>query len=627
MNKIVKLDKHLMNMIAAGEVVERPAGIVKELVENAIDANATIIEVNFKAGGTEYISVLDNGDGMSREDALLAFERHATSKIKEEVDLWSIHTLGFRGEAIPSIASVAKVTLRTNNNIESHQVVVKFGDVLVNEPYALNKGTEVIVENLFHNTPARLKSFNSINYERAIIISTLEKFAFAYPKISFILNDDEREILHTSGNDNLIEIMYHVYGKEVARNSFSFSETSSDFDISGVLVRPDETRANRNHIQIFINDRMIRSYKIANDVINGYKHLMFNDRFPIAIIKLSMDHQLVDVNVHPSKWEVRIQKERVLSDFIINSIKSALSENMQVKSVKKVSVEEVKYDQITLDVPSSTIASSPINPIQPKSSPTVNEDKSDYIKQVVDELVSLDERVSVSKQAVSVSNDEVIEVVETKEVEVEEAKNVEVNVENIVTGNSEFLELRPIGQLHGKYILAESPEALYIIDQHAAEERVNFEKIRSQIVNNVIESSPLLIPVMIEVKSSELHSVDKLISSMESIGLIIEEFSSTSIVVREVPLWLLNGNIEEFVLNVLGYINEHKDVSLETLRYDVIATKACKASIKFNHTLSEIEIKQVIINLSKCDHPYHCPHGRPTLIKMTDKQLIKEFMR
>lgn len=620
MNKIIKLDKHLMNMIAAGEVVERPAGIVKELVENAIDANATIIEVTFKSGGIDYISVKDNGDSMSKDDALLAFERHATSKIKEEKDLWSIDTLGFRGEAIPSIASVSKVTLITNNLVDSNKIVTKFGDIIENEAYACNKGTEIIVESLFHNTPARLKSFNSVNYERAIIISTMEKFAFSYPNISFILNDDKKEIFHTSGNDDLIEIMYHVYGKEVARNSFIFEDESSDFKIEGILVRPDETRANRNHIQLFINDRMVRSYKIVNDVINGYRHMMFNDRYPIAVIKLYMDHQLVDVNVHPSKWEVRIAKEKVLSEFISSSVNNALKVNMEVKEVKTVKSkqEEVSYDQLTFPEEKTLVFDSKVETYPQKNNVIEN----DYIKQVVNELVSSDKEDSIKMTEVSIENEEVSEVVN------EVTEVIEYIIEDDQSDKyNEFEHLRPIGQLHGKYILAESSDALFIIDQHAAEERFNFERIRNQIKNNIIESSPLLIPTMINLKSSELHNADKLIESMQAIGLIIEEFSDSSLVVREVPLYLLNADVEEFVLNVLDYINNHKNISIEELRYDVIATKACKASIKFNHTLSDVEIAQVIINLSKCEHPYHCPHGRPTLIKLTESKLIKEFMR
>ena len=599
MSKIIKLDKHLMNMIAAGEVVERPAGIVKELVENAIDANATVIEVEVKSGGIDYISVSDNGDGMSKEDALLAFERHATSKIKEESDLWSISTLGFRGEAIPSIASVAKVELTTNNKVDSNKIVVHYGDLVSSDVVAFNTGTKITVEGLFHKTPARLKSFNSPAYERAIISSTIEKFAFSYPNISFILIADDKEIFHTSGNNDLIELMFHVYGKDLAKNSILFENENSDFKVSGILALPSETRANRNHIQIFINDRMIRSYKISNDVVNAYRHLMFNDRFPIAVIKIYMDYQLVDVNVHPSKWEVRIAKDKLLSEFLTSTIKDTLNANMEVKEVKNIKVEREVYDQITLDTSVSEIV--------------------DSDNKIIDEVVSKVEKTL---------RDEVIEkpIYKVYE-EVKKLDNIvsEEKVEKVL--HPEFLNLRIIGQLHGKYILAESEDALYIIDQHAAEERSNFEKIRKQIMEDNIMTSELLIPVIINLKASQSHLKDRLIEVLNSVSIKSEEFSNNSIVVREVPLWLMSFNQEEFIMNIVEYIEDNKNVSLEELRYDFIASKACKASIKFNHVLSNYEISQLLDNLSKCESPHHCPHGRPTLIKLSDDQLIKEFMR
>lgn len=617
MNKIQKLDKHLMNMIAAGEVVERPAGIVKELVENAIDANADTIEVKFINGGIDLISVMDNGEGMSREDALLAFERHATSKIREESDLWSIDTLGFRGEAIPSIASVSKVEMITSNSDEGNRIVVAYGDTTVNEAFAFNQGTKITIEGLFHKTPARLKSFKSVNYERAIIISTLEKFAFSYPEISFILMDDEKEVLHTSGNNDLIEIMYHVYGKEVARNSFLFESEESDFKISGILVQPSETRANRNHIQIFINDRMVRSYKLSNDVIAGYKNLMFNDRFPIAIIKLEMDHQLVDVNVHPSKWEVRIAKERLLSEFITNTIKRELQTHMEIKEVRSFKKEKESYEQIQLETNERHNVSEPIV----RKAPVYKDVEKEYIRPV-----SIVKKASTIKEESVI--DDVVSAVEKSLKPVKETYHEDFvyKVEEPVVEN-EFTRLRVIGQHHGKYILAESEDALYIIDQHAAEERTNFEKIRNQIKNNIIESTRLLIPVIIQIKASEAHLIPLLIESLNSVGFDVEAFSETSVALREVPLWNLNQNHEQLVLDVLEHLSSNKDVNIETLRYDVIATKACKASIKFNHSLSLSEIQQLVINLGKCENPHHCPHGRPTLIKMTEKQLIKEFMR
>lgn len=606
MQTIVKLDKHLMNMIAAGEVVERPAGIVKELVENALDAKADVIEVVFKNGGIDYLSVSDNGFGMSRIDARLAFERHATSKLKQESDLWAIGTMGFRGEALPSIASVAKVELITNNKQESSSIKIHYGELMSDQSVASNVGTKVIVEGLFHKTPARLKAFKSVNYERAIIVSTMEKFALAYPNISFIVKDDDKIILHTSGQDDLKEIMYHLYGRNVAAKTILFEEQNSDFKISGALVLPDETRANRSHIQVFVNQRMIRSSKLSNDVIEAYRHLMFKERYPIVVLKIELDTQLVDVNVHPSKWEVRIAKEKNLSELIQAGLRNVLMKHLEAKNIQKTSSVEavplqhkmdfysrnepieqvIETEHRTADIHQSVFTPTSVLPVQP----LISDDKDDDAAFVSDTYQS---RVQD------------VDPVQTRELD----------------------QLQVIGQLHGKYILAETPDALYVIDQHAAEERTNFEKIRKQLDENIVESTPLLMPVMVDFKVGDQHVVDTLISVLEPMGFSIELFSEQSLVVREIPLWMINDDLEAFMIDVIELLKSDKQVNLQTLRYDVIANKACKASIKFNQKLSLDVMQQVVTNLSKTKEPYHCPHGRPTLIKLSEAQLIKEFMR
>lgn len=606
MQTIVKLDKHLMNMIAAGEVVERPAGIVKELVENALDAKADVIEVVFKNGGIDYLSVSDNGFGMSRIDARLAFEHHATSKLKQESDLWAIGTMGFRGEALPSIASVAKVELITNNKQESSSIKIHYGELMSDQSVASNVGTKVIVEGLFHKTPARLKAFKSVNYERAIIVSTMEKFALAYPNISFIVKDDDKIILHTSGQDDLKEIMYHLYGRNVATKTILFEEQNSDFKISGALVLPDETRANRSHIQVFVNQRMIRSSKLSNDVIEAYRHLMFKERYPIVVLKIELDTQLVDVNVHPSKWEVRIAKEKNLSELIQAGLRNVLMKHLEAKNIQKTSSVEavplqhkmdfysrsepieqvIETEHRTADIHQSVFTPTSVLPVQP----LISDDKDDDAAFVSDTYQS---RVQD------------VDPVQTRELD----------------------QLQVIGQLHGKYILAETPDALYVIDQHAAEERTNFEKIRKQLDENIVESTPLLMPVMVDFKVGDQHVIDRLISVLEPMGFSIELFSEQSLVVREIPLWMINDDLEAFMIDVIELLKSDKQVNLQSLRYDVIANKACKASIKFNQKLSLDVMQQVVTNLSKTKEPYHCPHGRPTLIKLSEAQLIKEFMR
>lgn len=584
MAKIKKLDKHLMNMIAAGEVVERPAGIVKELVDNAIDANASLIEVEVTSGGIDLIRVTDNGVGMSKEDAILAFERHATSKIENEVDLWSINTLGFRGEALPSIASVSKVSLITSDGNNATQININYGDMDNVSKVGSNVGSSISISGLFYRTPARLKNFSSVNYEMTIITSYIEKFALAYPQISFILKNEERIVFQTSGNNDISEVIYQIYGKVIAQDSIIFSDKDNDFEVSGALVLPDHTRSNRNHIMLFINDRMIRSYRLTNDVIKGYEKYLFSDRFPIAIIKLKMDNQLVDVNVHPTKWEVKVSKNRQLSALIKASVDKALGQNMQAPKIRKVSSKE--------EVEQSELNFSKRKPLEKNGiNPKVDEA---YLK--------YDMPLPIYEKA------------ETKE---------EVISDDI----EDILRLHLIGQMHGKYILAQDHESLYIIDQHAAEERVNFERINHKLKNNIIETTPLLVPERIEIKPSIMPLIKEMLLKMDEIGLSVEVFGSDSIVVREIPLWLMDADIGEFVNKLIEYLTDNTDVDINYLRKDVIATMACHSSIRFNKNLSEVEMQQVLDNLSQTKQPYHCPHGRPTLIKITEKQLIKEFLR
>ena len=535
MAKIKKLDKHLMNMIAAGEVVERPAGIVKELVDNAIDAKATIIEVIVKEGGIDLIQVIDNGIGMSKEDAILAFERHATSKIENEADLWAIGTLGFRGEALPSIASVSRVHLITNDNDSSSSIKVEYGVMSDISIIGSNVGTSISITGLFHKTPARLKNFNSVNYEMAIITSNLERFALAYPKISFILKNNEKIVFKTAGNDDLQEVIYQIYGRDIAKESLIFNDSDNDFEITGLLALPDHTRSNRNHVMLFINDRMIRSYKLVNDVIKGYEKYMFSGRFPIAVIKLKMDYKLVDVNVHPTKWEVKISKEQQLSKLIKDSIEKALSLNMQAPKIRSISNKNnIVQSEIDFDLLKNT--------------------KDKLSKPYADETYL---KYDTPLPAIS-------DFIES-----------EMSPKPNLSDQPVFPILRLIGQMHGKYILAENQEGLYIIDQHAAEERVNFEKINHKLTNNILETTPLLMPERIEIKPSDMPFISDTLEKLAEIGLYAEVFGSDSIIIREIPLWLMDNDVLSFINKLVEYLKDNSEVDINYLRKDVIATMAC----------------------------------------------------
>lgn len=342
MGKIARLDQHLTNMIAAGEVIERPAGIVKELVENALDANANNIEIQVKDGGISFIRVIDNGEGMDSQDAVLAFERHATSKIKNDTDLWTIKTMGFRGEALPSIASISKVKMGTNNNTESTSVTIEYGKVTSVKPHYVPEGTQIVVEDIFHKTPARLKHLKSRQYEAAIIASNIEKFALSRPDVAFTYISDEKQMFKSNGSSNLQEVMALIYGIEAAKKSVAIHANDYDYQLEGMYVLPFINRATRNYINVFVNSRMIRSYRLQKVVTEAFKQYLSDDRYPIVVLNIKMDANLVDVNVHPSKWEVRLSKEQQLEDLIRNALAASLKKTCRLQQSKELSIHQIQ---------------------------------------------------------------------------------------------------------------------------------------------------------------------------------------------------------------------------------------------------------------------------------------------
>ena len=334
MSKIHTLDEHLTNMIAAGEVVERPSGVVKELVENSIDALADRITVMVFNGGCDSIEVTDNGVGMDKQDAVYAFNRHATSKISVTEDLWDIQTMGFRGEALPSIASVAKVSLLTSDGMDSTEVIIEYGKLIKAAPAASAQGTTIKVEGLFYKTPARLKHLKSGSTELNSVLDIMQKFALAHPEISFELYADDKLKMSTPGNGSLEETAMHIYGLEIARNSIPVEFSDYDFNVKGILVLPSITRSTRSYINLFINGRMIRNYLLQKAVTEAYREFMMPDRYPVCVLNIQADYKLVDVNVHPSKWEIRLSKDRQLYNLLKDNINRILREQFRPAEIK-----------------------------------------------------------------------------------------------------------------------------------------------------------------------------------------------------------------------------------------------------------------------------------------------------
>ncbi len=583
MGKIQQLNEHLTNMIAAGEVVERPMGVVKELVENSIDAKATSIEITIVEGGLNQITITDNGQGMDSSDAVMAFQRHATSKIKQTSDLWSIITMGFRGEALPSIASVSDVLLKTSDGKEATQVEVKYGKTTQVIPITCPKGTSITIKGLFLKTPARLKHMKTVAYETALVLSVVEKFALSHPFIAFSLITDNKTVFSTNGNGNLVEIMYQLYGKETAKHAIEVSFEDYDYKVKGVIVAPHVNRANRNHVILFINQRMIKSFRIQKIVLEAYRNYLADSRYPIVVLDIQMDSKLVDVNVHPSKWEIRLSKQNQLEHLIKTKIEEFLKQETKAVDVA-IKKEIPTYEKIEVQNFDFTY--------EEKKIFKAEEEKIEY---------------PVYKE-------------EQKSFKIEETKE-------IIKDKPKLPNFEVIGQLHGKYILAQAEEGLYIIDQHAAQERYHYEMIQSKILKDAAEFMDLLVPVVVDASLQVISQINEVINMCNKIGLDIEQFSQNQVILRKIPVWMKDTDMTLFLKDIIDLWQDGNTITLEKLRKDSIASLACHSSIRFNRILSINEMEKVIYDLTQCEQPYHCPHGRPTFILMSEKQLLKEFNR
>lgn len=596
MSKIHVLSEHLTNMIAAGEVVERPAGIVKECVENSIDAQATTIEIEAFQGGIERLVIIDDGCGMDHEDAQMAFMRHATSKMHSEEELFNIGTMGFRGEAIPSIAAVSQVELQTNDGNQGSLIRYSYGQKTCDEICDCPKGTKFEIEGLFLKTPARFKHLKSAAYEFSVIADLINKMALAHPEIRFVLSHDGRVVFQTSGNGNIQEIIYQMYGKEVANNAIAFDNSDDDFHISGYMIQPKINRATKYFMFISLNTRCIRSTHIQNAILDAYSEYLPNNRFPIVVLNIEMDTQLVDVNVHPNKWEVRLSKQNQCLSLIRNTLKQTLKQSLQ--TVEKVSKPKIEKQIVQEEIPFSY--------------------EQEEIKPIYDNPVIYNEQPSVVNEQLFGFDDY------TK---VEEEKPQQEEIIEKPKGDDFFYHLEVLAQFHDSYILCSNEQGLVIIDQHAAQERYHYEQIKKSLDKPCTQTQPLMVPIQINVPCSVLSRIPTINEQTNYFGIHFEPFGSDQVIVREIPIWFQDVHEDEFFQDLIDFFMEHEKVDLLTLRKHVLATMACHSSIRFHRHLTMDEMKKVILDLQKCEQPYHCPHGRPTVITITNQELIKEFER
>ena len=705
MGKINILSAELSNKIAAGEVVERPSSVVKELVENSIDAGSTNIKVIIKEFGIQQIRIIDNGSGISNDDLARAFLRHATSKISADYDLFHIETLGFRGEALASISSVSKVTIKScAGEAQGKMMVLEGGKVVSEEYYAPIKGTDLSVENLFYNTPARLKYLRNPHTEQANITNIIHKFALSYPNVAFELHVDGKITFKTYGDGDVHKILSKIYNMGVARNMIEFSGNNDDYRVFGYISVPEETRASKNYINIFINGRYIKNYGIQNAIIDAYGTLLMINRYPLCVINIEMDPILLDVNVHPTKQEVRLSKEAELIRLIKEVIAERLSnytyipqgmnnvltkkEKAKIEKInfldeldnkfgdvedKNIFSEEKKEPEVDLEVELSfpdtqeEVASHVIQedeflfggdlltnsaeekiPVQSKENTFNQRNKTQKIKSDLPDLSysshprdnrnkfgdkpakkEIENFMNFSKKEDNASYDDRTEEVVSNVVkddshfnEIKDAKIVQDDDTKVRT----LPDLKVLAQIFKTYILSEADNKLFLIDQHAAAERYNYEKLQREFIERKNYKKQMLIPLMFDFSVEEAAEVRNNLEKFEELGIVFEEFGDNSYVVREFPGWIEEDE-EQMIKIIAEKVLRNNNITFNELRNDAIAMASCKMSIKANQVLTDVEMNKVISDLYECKNPFTCPHGRPIITKMEKKDLEKMFKR
>ncbi len=585
MSKIQVMSDNLANKIAAGEVVEKCSSIVKELVENSIDAAGTNIFVHLLKGGLEKIEVIDDGVGMDNKDAHAAFLRHATSKLIRDDDLFFISTMGFRGEALPSIASVSEVTLKTSDGTESSFIHIKGGNIIEDTAGDLRRGTDITVTNLFYNTPARLKYLKSENTELYNTLNLMEHLALAHSNIKFTVTNNEKVVLKTSGSGNLLKTIHEIYGLNVSNKMLEFKASSDDFDIYGYICKPEILKSNRNNFNTFVNDRVIRNMDINKAINDAYYTYKPEGKYPIVVLKINTDPTLVDVNIHPTKQDINLSKISDLYDLIYKTIKDTLYNNLLIPNALK--------DE------------------------SVNIIKNEVIADIVSAMAKKEEGESIQTELdfkVLKEDNETCELVAKKEL--------------VINKEMKSLTLYPVGLALGTYIIAENDEGIYLIDQHAAQERVNYERYIAALKNREIKTANLLLPINIELPASDYVVLKDNLNILTNLGFIIEEFGVNTFKVIGHPTWILEGHEEESVRKIIDLVILNKD-KFDPVKFNenIAITLACKMSIKANMHISIEAISELLKELVMCDNPYNCPHGRPTIIKFSIYDLEKMFKR
>lgn len=590
MNKIKIMDDLLANKIAAGEVVEKCVSVVKELVENSVDAGADEIKIEIVDAGTKLIKVTDNGSGMSHDDAIMSFKRHATSKLFDEIGLFRISSLGFRGEALPSIASVSKVTLITSQGDVGTKLVLDGGNLVSDSKSDARRGTIIEVRDLFYNTPARLKYLNSIYSELANVYEYVNKMALSYPDKKFILISNDKTVLNTDGSGDLLKVIRDIYGLEVVRKMRKVSVFNDDYDIDGYISLPEVTRSSRNHMITLVNKRVVRNIELNRAINDAYHTFKPETRYPIVVLNINTDPSLIDVNVHPSKLDIKFSNFEDLKELIKTGIKGVLDKELLIPKIEKSN-----------------------NPVYER-------------KRVVEQQLNLERENIIDSNVIDYSlfDEPVLSVNEDMVSYNEEEKEEDKIEENKVV----MPEMYPVGLAKGTYIICHNELGLYMIDQHAAKERINYEGYKKAFGNPNESSIKMLVPLTLEFPSNEFIIIKQNINVLRDMHFDIEESGINTFVIKEHPTWIKEGYEIETIKKIIEVlIDQEKNFTIEKFREKAAIMLSCKMAIKANMNISISEMEALINDLRKCDNPYTCPHGRPTTIFYSNYELEKMFKR
>jgi DNA mismatch repair protein MutL len=615
--EIKLLDSYTINQIAAGEVVERPASVIKELVENSIDAKASAIAIEIKDGGISLIRVTDNGSGIEKDQVKIAFLRHATSKIETAADITSIYSLGFRGEALASIASVSQLEMitKTYKDITGSRIEIHGGDIIAQEDIGCPNGTTLIIKNLFYNTPARQKFLKKPQTEAGYISEIISKLALGHPEISFKFINNGTVQLHTSGNNNLKTVALNIYGKEVLPKLLDLEYNIEGFELKGLIAKPEISRSNRTYENLYINGRFIKSDLIAQAVEQAYKTRIMVGKFPMYILNLMLPPYEYDVNVHPTKLEVRFNKENIIYNMVYESVLEELSkQNM----IPKVSIEAPKKEK-----ESSTIVQQAIP--EPFEVTNKNLEKKEPLRKEPQKLEAAKQHPKPEPQNAQANKNEPINEPIKQPSALYETK--EAFILDSAKPQKPLSDYKIVGQVFNTYWIIEQNNSMFMIDQHAAHERILYEKFLDNYNSKIPMSQLLLQPLTVKLSLKEKQILKDNIQIFEALGFELEEFGEDTYIARSVPVIFNKPENINFLLDVLDILSETTPNTQINTKLDKIASISCKAAVKANDKLSEIEAQKLLDELCHLENPFNCPHGRPTIIELTKYEIEKKFKR